>query len=84
MSQRIKSTYRPKGRGFGRGYPKALIEVEEPEEEPTIESKNIPPRQERKDEGASASPGEGKGKRNASGCVCVHTCTHLTFMSHVL
>ena len=55
MSRRIKTTYRTKGRGFGRGYPRALIEVEEPEEEPTIESKNIPPRQERKVEGASAS-----------------------------
>ncbi|XP_043752342.1 X antigen family member 5-like [Cervus elaphus] len=57
MSRRIKSTYRPKGRGFGRGYPRALIEVEEPEEEPTIASKNIPPRPERKNEGASAFPG---------------------------
>ena len=59
MSRRIKSTYRPKGRGFGHGYPRALIEVEEPEEEPTIESKNIPPCQERKDEGASASASPG-------------------------
>ena len=59
MSRRIKTTYRTKGRGFGRGYPRALIEVEEPEEEPTIESKNIPPRQERKDEGASASASPG-------------------------
>ncbi|XP_065772806.1 P antigen family member 1-like [Muntiacus reevesi] len=33
------------------------IEVEEPEEESTIERKNIPPRQERQDEGASAFPG---------------------------
>ncbi|XP_070327907.1 X antigen family member 3-like [Odocoileus virginianus] len=63
MSRRVKSTYRPKGRGVGRGYPRALIEVEEPEEETKIERKNIPPRQEREDpprqeredEGASAS-----------------------------
>ena len=59
MSRRIKSTYRPKGRGFGLGYPRALTEVEEPEEEPTIQSKNIPPRQERKDEEASASASPG-------------------------
>ncbi|XP_010820237.1 X antigen family member 5-like [Bos indicus x Bos taurus] len=57
MSRRIKSTYRPKGRGFGRAYPQALIEVEEPAEELPIEGKGITPGQERKDEGASASPG---------------------------
>ena len=43
-------------------------------EEPPTEGKNITPGQERKDEGASASPGEGKGKRNAS--VCVYACMH--------
>uniref|UniRef100_A0A8C6E3C6 GAGE domain-containing protein n=1 Tax=Moschus moschiferus TaxID=68415 RepID=A0A8C6E3C6_MOSMO len=60
MSRRMKSTYRPKGRGFGQ-YPKALVSVEEPEEEPPTERKNITPGQEggqeREDEGASALPG---------------------------
>uniref|UniRef100_A0A8D0V979 GAGE domain-containing protein n=1 Tax=Sus scrofa TaxID=9823 RepID=A0A8D0V979_PIG len=62
MSRRIKSTYRPKGRGYGQEYCRALGPVvpsgKQPQQmEPPTLSEDIPPGQEKKTEGASAIQG---------------------------
>uniref|UniRef100_A0A8C3W946 GAGE domain-containing protein n=1 Tax=Catagonus wagneri TaxID=51154 RepID=A0A8C3W946_9CETA len=60
MSRRIKSTYRPKERGYAQEYRRALgpVVVSQPQEvEPPTLNEDIPRGQEKKNEGASAIQG---------------------------